>query len=44
MLPRGCFLWEAVYIAFLESRKLRLENVRYVAYMAMDIVYENIDS
>ena len=38
------FLWEAVYIAFLESRKLKLENVKYVSYMAMDIVYESIDT
>lgn len=37
------FLWEAVYIAFLESRKLKIENVKYISYMSMDIVYENID-
>ncbi len=38
------FLWEAVYIAFLESRKLKLDNVKYISYMAMDIVYESIDN
>jgi hypothetical protein len=36
------FLWEAVDIAFLETRKLKLDRQKYIAYVMMDIEYENI--
>ena len=35
------FLWEAVYIAFLETRKHKLDNRKYIAYISMNIEYED---
>lgn len=33
------FIWEAVYIAFLETRKLKLDNRKYIAYISMKVEY-----
>lgn len=33
------FVWEAVYVAFLETRKLKLENRKCISYIAMSIEY-----
>ena len=33
------FVWEAVYIAFLETRKLKQNNRKYIAYLTMKIKY-----
>ena len=36
------FIWEAVYLAFLETRKLKHNNRKYVAYVSMKIEYTDI--
>lgn len=33
------FVWEAAYLAFLETRKLKHSNKKYVAYISMRIEY-----
>ena len=36
------FLWEAVDISFLETRKLKLDRYRYISYVMMDIEFEDM--
>ena len=36
------FLWEAVDIAFLETRKLKLDRHKYIAYVMMNIEFEDM--
>jgi hypothetical protein len=33
------FIWEAVYIAFLETRRQKQSNRKYIAYVSMNIEY-----
>lgn len=35
------FLWEAVDIAFLETRKLKLDRQKYIAYVMMNVEFED---
>ncbi len=37
------FVWEAVYIAFLETRKLKHDSKRYIAYISMKIEYIDVN-
>jgi hypothetical protein len=34
-------LWEAVDIAFLETRKLKLDRQKYIAYVMMNVEFED---
>lgn len=34
--------WEAVDISCLETRKLKIDRYKYIAYVAMDIEFEDI--
>lgn len=36
------FIWEAVYLAFLETRKLKYNNRKCIAYISMNIEYTDI--
>ena len=36
------FIWESVYLAFLETRKLKYNNRKCIAYISMNIEYTDI--
>ena len=36
------FLWEAVDISFLQTRKLKMDRRRYISFAAMDIEFEDL--